>query len=362
MNFRYLNLIFFTIILVVLSLIIFFSLEDQRSDIKKVSDIATEYLTKLINKDSDNLLSISLALSGNGEIKDALRSDDEIKEHNILKDISRQYNKYIDIDDLKIQVISSDGYLFARSWDSAFGGFPLEWVRDDMDDILRNNQPKSGIELGMFLTIRATTPIFDGSSVIGYIEVIKLLSDVTSELRFNGIELIVLMENRYLKEASLMRDNRVIDNFVVANKNASSIYVKKLSKLSLSLLLKDHYLYKDDILYVMRSMNNTKGKRLGYFVLCLPPNTYNKLSKNSTLLSLIQNDLSYVVDRSKNSLSGFRSYSDRDIINRVSKLNKKDRAIYINRAKEILQDYNKSELIDIIVQFNSKSKKIGEIR
>jgi hypothetical protein len=46
----------------------------------------------------------------------------------------------------------------------------------------------------------------------------------------------------------------------------------------------------------------------------------------------------------------------------VQKLRVEDRAEFIQKARDILSNYTKAELIDLIIQNRRKSPKVGEIK
>ena len=235
-----------------------------------------------------------------------------------------------------------------------------------MDDIMKTNQPKSGIEIGMMLTIRATVPIWIDEEVIGYIESIKLLDELADNLRSNGIELFVLMNLEYLEEASLMRENSQIGDFVLSNVNASRRYFQHLKSLSWKHLSSEHVLYDKNVLFIHQPMYNSRGKKLGVFVLAIPPETYSKIASNENQYFFMQNfssqDLSGVVKSWEKPFGGYKEQSHREIVELLPKLHKEDSVEFQNRARTFLKHYDKEALIDIILNSDTKMQKIGEIK
>ena len=366
MKLRLLRLVLFVILLGLVSSIVFFSLKNEKDEIKKVADVVTNYFDKSLQYEKVNLLSLALALSENCELKNAINSDDEEIGHEILSKLSLKFKKYTNMQDMKIQVVTSDHFLFARSWESGFSGVPLWWFRDDMDDIIKTQEPKSGIELGMMLTLRSTVPIWIGKEVIGYIESIKLLDELANSLRTNGIELFVLMNQEYLQEASLMRENSQIGDFVLSNMNASKKYFQHLKTLPWKELESEHMLYDKDILFTHQPMYNSRGKKLGVFILAIPPETYTKITSQKNQYIFMQDfsnqDLSSVVKSWEKPLGGFKEQSHREIVELLPKLHKEDSVEFKNRARNFLETYDKEALIDIILNSDTKMQKIGEIK
>ncbi len=359
MRVRYLYIMLFVLLLASISLVIFFTIKSRDDMVKSVASSTRDYFHKLLKQDSEELLILSLALSNDAKIIQAINDDDEQSANRILIDISKRFNRYTNLKDLKLQIITKDKFIFARSWKSAFNGFPLWWFRDDLDEIVNKSEPKSSVEIGMMLTMRATSPIIKDGKVLAYIEVIQLLNDLNAKLRESGIELIALMDKKFLKEASLMRENRQIDEYVVANSNASPHYLDQIKTITMSRLKSEHTIYKQDILTLLDPIHNAKGKKIGYFILSVPPDTFKKISKNTLWYNSFFDDTTKL-----SSLTNeiYRKKEDKEIIETVQKLRVEDRAEFIQKARDILSNYTKAELIDLIIQNRRKSPKVGEIK
>jgi len=366
MKLRFFKLFLFIVLLALISSIIFLSVKNDKNEIKKVVDVAKTYFNKSLQSEKVNLLSLSLALSENYDLKHAIKSEDEDLGQKILSTLTLKFKKYTNMKDMKLQVITDDYFLFARSWESGFSGFPLWWFRDEKYDNSKIIEPKSGIEIGMMLTIRSTVPIIDKDVVIGYLESLKLLDEFSLKLRSNGIELFVLMNQEYLEEASLMRENSRIGDFVLSNMSASKSYFRHLKSISFEKLESEHFVYDKDTLFIYEPMYNARGKKLGVFVLVVFPETFSKISNNDSLYTFGQDissqEFSDVVESWEKPLGGYKEFSHKEIIQLLPNLHKKDSIVMKKRAEKFLREYDKDELIDIILNSARKMRKIGEIK
>jgi hypothetical protein len=232
-----------------------------------------------------DLLSFSLALSEDGELKNALISDNESKGYKILSHISERFRKYTHIKSLRIQVFTPDFYIFARSWNEGFEGMPIWWFRDDLDMLKQNHVPKVGMETGRLLTFKATIPIQSGSKILGYLEVIKFIDEFSIKLRNRGVELFALMDEKYLEKASLMRDFPRVDKYVVSNQNFNQQFLPKIKKLDWKSFFDKSYVYKENILYLHEPMYNGKGKQIGLYLLAISDDTLKKFEKEDESVS-----------------------------------------------------------------------------
>ena len=355
----------FIILIILFASVIFFVQNDNEDRLTKLGDDIVKNFRVGLDYEKVDLLSFSMALSEDGELKNALIADDESKGYNILSNISKRFKKYTHLKSLRLQVLTPDFFIFARSWNEGFEGMPIWWFRDDLNEFTRNSEPKVGMETGRLLTFKATIPIRSGNEILGYLEVIKLVDEFSIKLRDRGIELFALMDEKYLKQAELMRDFPRIDNYVVANQNFNQQLLVKVKRLNWDVFLVKNYIYDENILYLHEPMYNGVGKQIGYYLLALSDDTLKKFEKKNESLSFFtqfsDEDIKKVVNAWENPYGSFRNQYDKDLIALLPKLQKEDKASLELEAKSILRTYTKEELIDMVLSNKHKEKKIGEI-
>lgn len=355
------------IVLIILFISVFFFVDQSREDRHiSLGDTIVSSFRAGLDYEMVDLLSLSLALSEDGELKNALTADDESKGYLILSKITERFKKYTHIKTLRIQVLTPDFYIFARSWDQGYEGMPLWWFRDDLDSLNTNIGPKVGMETGRLLTLKATIPMRSGDEVLGYLEVIKLIDDYTLKLRKKGIELFALMDEKYLDQAELMRNFPHVNGYVVSNQNYNQQYMNNIEMLDWRSLLLKNYWYEDDILYVYEPMVNGQGKKIGMYLLCVPEDALKKYEKEKQSVSYFtqfsDEDIEKVVDAWQNPHQSFRNEYDKNIVGLLPKLNKEDKFELEIEARRILQNYSKDELIDIVIENKHSEKKLGTIQ
>ena len=356
----------FSLLIVLFASVIFFVQNDNEDRLTKLGDHVVKNFRVGLDYEKVDLLSFSMALSEDGELKNALIADDESKGYNILSNISKRFKKYTHLKSLRLQVLTPDFFIFARSWNEGFEGMPIWWFRDDLNEFTRNSEPKVGMETGRLLTFKATIPIRSGNEILGYLEVIKLVDEFSIKLRDRGIELFALMDEKYLKQAELMRDFPRINNYVVANQNFNQQLLSKVKRLDWDVFLAKNYIYDENILYLHEPMYNGVGKQIGYYLLALSDDTLKKFEKKNESLSFFtqfsDEDIKKVVNAWENPYGSFRNQYDKDLIALLPKLQKEDKASLELEAKSILRTYTKEELIDMVLSNKHKEKKIGEIK
>ena len=363
------KLAFYTIFIILIFLFasVFFFVQNENEDrLTKLGDKVVKDFRVGLDYEKVDLLSFSMALSKDGELKNALVSDNESKGHKILSSISKRFKKYTHLKSLRLQVLTPDFFIFARSWSEGFEGMPIWWFRDDLNEFTKNSEPKVGMETGRLLTFKATIPIRSGNEIFGYLEVIKLVDEFSVKLRDRGIELFALMDEKYLKQAELMRDFPRINNYVVTNQNFNQQLLDKVKKINWDIFLAKNYTYDENILYLHEPMYNGAGKQIGYYLLTLSDDTLKKFEKKNESLSFFtqfsDEDIKNVVNAWENPYGSFRNQYDKDLIAFLPKLQKEDKASLELEAKSILRTYTKEELIDMVLENKHKERKIGVIR
>ena len=356
----------FFLLIVLFASVIFFVQNDKEDRLISLGDHVVENFRAGLDYEMVDLLSFSMALSEDGELKNSLISDDEVKGYKILSNISERFKKYTHLKSLRIQVLTPDFFIFARSWNEGFEGMPIWWFRDDLDTLNRNSEPKVGMETGRLLTFKATIPIRSGLKILGYLEVIKFVDEFAIKLRKRGIELFALMDEKYLEQAELMRDFPLLEGYVISNQNFNQQLLPKLVMIDWDAFLTKSYAYEDDILYLHEPMYNGKGKQIGIYVLAISDDALNKFEKENESVSFFtqfsDDDVKKVVNAWENSYGSFRTQYDKDLIALLPKLQKEDKAGLELEAKSILRSYSKEELIDMVLENKHKEKKIGEIK
>ncbi len=356
---------FFLFLTILLSWSFIFFQRLQSDRFIQLSDMVIHEFRGALSGEMTSLLSFSLALAENGELKEALKHDDEKAGYLILQDIIERFRKHTHIDTLRIQVLTPEFYIFARSWDEGFEGMPVWWFRDDLETLRNNKQPKVGMETGRLLTFKSTIPIRSQKRLLGYLEVIELIDEFSERLRSNGIELFALMDEKYLEKASLMRDFPRIFGKVIANRNYNTLLKLTLEKVNIEMLNQKQYMKVGEYLLLWEPMYNGSGDHIGDYLLVLSQESYNRFQSKENAFSLLRpfsdEDIKRAVALREERYGSFRSGYDRDLVGLLSKLHEEDKVELEAEAREILMQYDKSELIDVIIDNKHREKKIGVI-
>ncbi|MCB4763364.1 MAG: hypothetical protein LGB78_05605 [Sulfurovum sp.] len=332
----------------------------------RLSDKVVKNFRVALDYEMVNLLSFSMAFSEDGELKNALLQDDEVAGHKTLNSITERFKKYTHLKSLRIQIITPNFFIFARSWDEGFEGMPIWWFRDDLGVLKKKREPKVGVETGRLLTFKATVPIRSRVKLLGYLEVITLLDEFVQKLHQKGIELFVMMDEKYLEKAELMYDFPRIDKYVISNRNYNQLYLNHLKRVNWEALISEDYIYDKKTLFLSEPMYNSEGRQIGYYIFAIAEDMieqYEKEKSSFSLLSQFSNkDIEKVVETWRSPADSFKNIKDKELVDLLPKLHKEDKKELELRAKSILRTYTKGELIDIILSKKYREKKVGIIK
>ncbi|AKF25451.1 hypothetical protein YH65_08745 [Sulfurovum lithotrophicum] len=356
----------FFILVILFSSVFFFFKQTREARLETLGDHIISNFRAGLAYEMTDLLSLSLALAEDAAIKNALLNDNESQGYEILRNITRRFKKYTHLQSLRIQLLTPDFYIFARSWNEGFEGMPIWWFRDDLQELKHNKQPKVGMEIGRLLTFKATIPVRSGKKLIGYLEAIKLIDEFSVKLRRKGIELFALMDERFLEQAALMRNFPVIHNHILANQNYYQQGKEKLQAIDWNKLEKKTYMLHEGTYYLLEPMHNGKGDKIGVYVLALSQkalkNYENEKQGFSFFTQFSDEDMQNVVASWAHPFGSFRNGYDKELIELLPRLKKEDKQEFESEAKSILGEYNKEELIDIILSNKHNEKKTGVIK
>lgn len=354
------------LLLIFLSFSLFFFHRAQSTHIAKLSDDIIHEFRMALSHESEQLLSLSLALAENGELKEALRNEDDAQGHKILSNITQNFKKYTSVTSLRLQVLTPDFFIFARSWNQGFEGMPIWWFRDDLEKLTHNKQPKVGMEMGRLLTFKSTIPIKAHKKLIGYLEAIELIDKFSAKLRLKGIDLFALMDEKHLEKATLMRNFPRLFTKVIANQNYNMALLKDIQSIDPTKLFEKQFMMHEKKLFVWEEMRNGEGDLLGGYLLVLSEESiknFQSQSKNFFLFSPFSSiDIKQAIKQQERNYGSFKSGYDRDLIGLLSRLREEDKKEFEAEAREVLNLYDKSELIDIILDNSYREKKRGVIK
>lgn len=357
---------FFIFVAALLLLIVELKQESSALSVKKISDQLAVILRSELDKEKENALRYALVLSKNEALIDAMDNDDEDKGYLILSELMQSIEQYTHTR-IRTQIITDDYLIFARSWDNTFAGMPIDMYRPDLQYFQQNKKPRSAIEVGRRLGIKATVPISKEDEMLGFVEVLQFFENTTEYFRKMGVELYILMDERFFNIALLMQNNPFVgDEYVIANRHYNTAHLSDLEAIDFERLRQRDVLRSNQKYFFYEPMINGSGEDIGAFVMVMPEQRLKHFASKddelSFMLNFTRSELYEISKKQQGDEAGYKSRYDKEILYLKDVVPSEDRELFLEEARERLNDYSKEELIGMILNYNVSRQIKGEIR
>lgn len=362
---KYLLLITTAVIVIIISVVLYFQFEIKGQKIDHILDQCTVALDDQLKTKQMDALQLSLVLSKNKALVSALENDDEdlgyIILSDVMKSIEQNTGRFI-----RAQIITSEYNVFARSWDDVYAGMPLGDYRTDLAYFKENKTPRTSVEVGRRLGIKATVPIYKDEVLLGFVEVISFFESTTNFFSSIGIDLYVLMGQDELESAVLMMDNLIIDKYVVANRNYNHYHIPTLKSLDFKELKSNRVVENDGKYIFYETMYNGASDVIGMYLFVLPQK-YLEYFRNpeddiSFLINVTRDSLYNVVKQENRRSDIYDAHSIESLLYFKDIVSKEEREELLESAYKKLDEYSKDELIQLMLEKKVIKKIDGKIK
>lgn len=362
--------VFLSILIVFLVIIGLYRTSEQVTQVnnKRIYDSINKTLALLIKDMKEQSLTISLSLSTNSDITDAINKNDSTRASSVLKEATKHLKEHLKKKDLYAQIIKKDYTIFARSWEKIPTQKKLDYYRSDLNTL---QEPFTDFDIEKVLSVKSTTPIFYNNEVIGYLEITSILDDLVAKIRdLYSIELIPLMDDRFENVAHFIKNNTRVSKYIVGSGNTNKNIVHRLRRFSskeLTKLTKGGILQKGSIIFISYPIRNSDNERLGELVAAVSTRTKEihlkedeNFLKQIFTINVTQDDIFKSVNIKDNKIYNTLDF---DLLMKLDKQDENiDKAVLRESIKEKLNAMDKDELVDIILNTNKKKVITGEIR
>jgi predicted signal transduction protein with EAL and GGDEF domain len=183
----------------------------------QISKNMKTHLEALIKEKQDSILQMSLAMSEDQKIKNALLSKDKL---NIsLKEFSLKLKQNTNLKNIWFQIVDAQGKSFYRSFSDKTGD-SLVKARTDIDKMIKNPQIITSISAGKFaISLKTMVPIYDNNVFIGIFETLGMFDSIIDKMKENKEHTIMLIDESYKDQLVYVNKNKFIDNYFIVNDN-----------------------------------------------------------------------------------------------------------------------------------------------
>lgn len=359
-------ILFFTaIILIVLFIVFYYNNQVKEEKIYHIMDQMRLTLDSQLKSHKMDDLKVALMLAKNEALINALENDDEDLGYKILQDITQTVQKNTDMH-IRAQVITKELNIFARSWDDIYAGMPIGDYRLDLKYFDTHTNPRTSIEIGRRLGIKATVPVYKDGNFLGFVEVISFFKAITDFFNSMGVDLYVLLDVKHIDTAVLMMENLTIGDYVLSNRNYNYGHLSTLNKIDFKELKLNGVIYADKKYIFYENMKDGSGQIIGAFVFVLP-NRYLEYFRNpeddiSFLINVTRSGLYDVIKEEKYENNIYKDYNAKSMVYLQDVIDKEERQLFFDEAYEKFDKYSKDELIQMMLNRKIVKKIDGKIK
>ncbi|MBA1438759.1 MAG: hypothetical protein FAF05_07245 [Epsilonproteobacteria bacterium] len=363
---KYIVIAFVVILLSVLLVTLYYRSEVQEEKINHIRDQLQLTLDVQLKNYKMEDLRIALLLSKNQALVDALINDDEDLGYKILYDTVEVVRKNTG-KQIRAQVITKDLNIFARSWDDVYAGMPIGDYRTDLQYFQTHTTPRTSIEVGRRLGVKATVPLYKNNRLVGFVESISFFKKLTDFFSSIGVDLYVLLDVKSADPAILMMGNLTIGDYILSNRNYNYSHIQTLKTLNMKSLKLNGVLYKDNKYIFYEQMRDGDGKVIGGFIFVLPKRYlgyFRNLDDDiSFLINVTKSNLYKIVrEEHLNGKGLYHQFYGTDLMQLEDVVDREDREVFMDEAYEQYSKYSKDELIQIILNRRIIKKIDGKIK
>ena len=223
-------------------------------------------LDNLISKKQGDTAALTYLISQDKNLKESL-----LQNNNQIIDFTQTIiglTKNTRFKNIWIQIIDKDGNSFYRSWTNKVGD-NISNARVDIAAMIKNPKPMNQISTGKFdMTFKSMMPLYSKDKFIGMVEMITHFNSISKSLKELNIEPIMIVDNSYTKKFIKPLTGLFIDDYYVANKNASQVLMDEIQKNGIKRFLNIHdYIIFKDYIVTKYETKNLKNENMGYHIL-----------------------------------------------------------------------------------------------
>ena len=235
-----------------------------------------EIVQKELSNQKNQALSLAILFSKNEKIINNLEQNKPIDLKKELVKLLNNIKTYTNQNNIQIQIHTKDLNVFVRSWEDKDSGLNLESFRKGLVKVKQTKEPFVSNELGKKFNIKAIAPIFDkDEQYIGTIEVIMDYSDLKNRLKYMGIEIIPLLEKKYLQIAQSYKNNTSLHEYIVIQDEYDKKLYDFLSQNKKYISNKKYYHENKDRIITQIPLGNIDEQSVGLMIICFDKNEQN---------------------------------------------------------------------------------------
>jgi len=264
----------------------FTSVDSIRSDVYKqqMTDLNSFFNEAMDCKKSIGLTN-AINIAKNYYVIESLKTKDREVAIRGLSEVAKDFKANTKYKNIKVHIHDKDLHSFLRAWKPEKWGDDLSGFRKTIVAVKENKTPIVGIELGRAgMVLRGLAPV-QTDTYLGSVEFMQGLNSIVKDgAKKFGIDMAVVMDNRYLSTATALKNAEKVGDFTLAVKS--------------DVINKDFFNELTQIDIPKEGIQQSKH----YFVTSLPIYDFSKQLIGYAVLGKKLKDVEHIVAQSENSL------------------------------------------------------------
>lgn len=166
-----------------------------------------------------------------------------------------------------IQILDKDLTSMYRSWSDKRGD-NLSAIRKDLVAVKENGKVTYSVSVGKFdLSIKAIVPLFNENKFLGIIEIVSHFNSIAKEFEKSDVDSVVVLKKEYKKQLTFPFTQLFIDDYYVANFNASEVAMGYLKTNGVENYFNNSYKLENGYIIVSHELKDADSRALGYYIM-----------------------------------------------------------------------------------------------
>lgn len=272
-------LFFLILVTLVFIIFIFFILTDINKNNQLITKLENSFIFTKNNFEEQKKYALSLAilLTEDKEFMNSFEKQNKDESFQIINKKIKTLKSLQNVN-FKVQVYNKDLSTYIQSWSKEIKDSSSKSFKRGLIEVKKSKEPIVSIELGKELNIRAIYPMIRDDKYIGSMKVLIGFEQLTKELEQKGSSVFVLLNKKYLKIATEVKDNKQINGFTLVNQYGQNI--NNFKNLDFKVLKDFGYFTNKELAFSYFSFYSCKREKLGYIIVSSKNNSNIEINKN----------------------------------------------------------------------------------
>ena len=207
--------------LVIIGINYFYSIKDIKLKVytSQAKSLRTSFNEAMRSKENIGLTN-AINIAKNYSVVRALKENNREIAIKGLASLSTEFKENTNYKNIKVHIHDANIHSFLRAWKPTKFGDDLSGFRKTVVKVKETHKPLVAIELGRAgLVLRGLAPVINSGEYLGSVEFMQGLNSVVkNERKINGYDVVIVLKDKYLSIATLMKKSLKIGNYALGVK------------------------------------------------------------------------------------------------------------------------------------------------